>query len=253
MRFDPAATTAASQHKTRSGRGRLHYSDADEIQSVLLVRFFIVGRLQSTAQLNELPSTARRPTETIEPAWIAAEPSRSSRQIGRSLWNGDWRQFPSSSATSRTGEPLATTKFLLFFINEAGCLTVRLSFFPFFFFCAIANWHARSLWFVDCVRQATSKRPLAPHFHELRRVKSQDLKWNVFGDYRPLLRTSSVTIVKSSWQSHDLLLSVYSEAHHEMADNKAPFAQPAVVNFMGQVPTPLLPAPHAMKASGIYS
>lgn len=89
--------------------------------------------------------------------------------------------------------------------------------------------------------QATSKRPLAPHFHELRRVKSQDLKWNVFDDHCVLLRTASVTFMQSSWQNHDLLLSVYNDSLQEMAENKAPFAQPAVVTFTTQVPAPLLP------------
>lgn len=56
-----------------------------------------------------------------------------------------------------------------------------------------------------------------------------------------------MTVVQSSWQNHDLLLSVYNDAYQEMADNKAPFAQPAVVNFTGQVPTPLLPA-HGIEA-----
>lgn len=94
---------------------------------------------------------------------------------------------------------------------------------------------------LDCVRQATSKRPLAPHFHELRRVKSQDLKWNVFDDHCVLLRTTSVTLLQSSWQNHDLLLSVYNDSLQEMAENKAPFAQPAVVTFTTIVPAPLLP------------
>ncbi|EFX74210.1 hypothetical protein DAPPUDRAFT_109115 [Daphnia pulex] len=100
------------------------------------------------------------------------------------------------------------------------------------------------------LEQATSKRPLAPHFHELRRVKSQDLKWNVFDDHCVLLRTASVTFMQSSWQNHDLLLSVYNDSLQEMAENKAPFAQPAVVTFTTQVPAPLLPV-LGIKTAGI--
>ncbi|XP_032793863.2 platelet binding protein GspB [Daphnia magna] len=100
------------------------------------------------------------------------------------------------------------------------------------------------------LEQATSKRPLAPHFHELRRVKSQDLKWNVFEDHCVLLRTASVTFMQSTWQNHDLLLSVFNDSLLEMAENKAPFAQPAVVTFTAHVPAPLLPA-RGIKTAGI--
>ena len=54
-----------------------------------------------------------------------------------------------------------------------------------------------------------------------------------------------MTVVQSSWQNHDLLLSVSNDddASHQMAaDNKTPFAQPAVVHFTGAVPAPLQPA-----------
>ncbi len=50
-----------------------------------------------------------------------------------------------------------------------------------------------------------------------------------------------MTFMQSTWQNHDLLLSVYNDSLHEMAENKAPFAQPAVVTFTTQVPAPLLP------------
>jgi hypothetical protein len=47
--------------------------------------------------------------------------------------------------------------------------------------------------------------------------------------------------MQSIWQNHDLLLSVYNDSLQEMAENKAPFAQPAVVTFTTQVPASLLP------------
>lgn len=93
--------------------------------------------------------------------------------------------------------------------------------------------------------QATSKRPLAPHFHELRRIKG--LNWNAFGSNTEhdivLLRTSTLTVLKSTWQGHDLLLSVYHHSLQDNVDNKAPFAQPSVVHFHDQVPAPFLSIP----------
>lgn len=57
--------------------------------------------------------------------------------------------------------------------------------------------------------------------------------------------------MQSTWQNHDLLLSVFNDSLLEMAENKAPFAQPAVVTFTAHVPAPLLPA-RGIKTAGPF-
>lgn len=109
-----------------------------------------------------------------------------------------------------------------------------------------ANYQALA----QLLEQATSKRPLAQHFHELRRAEL--LRWSSFGNSSDqdvvLLRTASLTVLQSSWKDHELLLTVYPASYQlDCVDNKAPFAQPSVVNFQDQVPSPFLPV-HAIKA-----
>ena len=109
-----------------------------------------------------------------------------------------------------------------------------------------ANYQALA----QLLEQATSKRPLAQHFHELRRTAG--LRWSSFGSSCDqdvvLLRTASLVVLQSSWRQHELLLTVYpASAQQDCVDNKAPFAQPSIVNFQDQVPAPFLPV-HAIKA-----
>ena len=81
--------------------------------------------------------------------------------------------------------------------------------------------------------QATTKRPLAAHFHELRR-SSKDLKWKHFsGDL--LLKTNDVTILRSRWDGHEVLALAYDLNTDAGLEDKVPFAQPAIITFQDQI------------------
>jgi hypothetical protein len=81
--------------------------------------------------------------------------------------------------------------------------------------------------------QATTKRPLAAHFHELRR-SSKDLKWSHFsGDL--LLKTNNITILRSRWDGHEVLALAYDLNTDMGLEDKVPFAQPAIITFQDQI------------------
>ena len=94
---------------------------------------------------------------------------------------------------------------------------------------------------IDQLLQATSKRPLAAHFHELRRG-AKALKWGLFsgadgGHGEVLLRTDQLTILKSHWDGHEVLALAHDVTHAAPSgsDDRVPFAQPAVISFRDQI------------------
>ena len=81
--------------------------------------------------------------------------------------------------------------------------------------------------------QATSKRPLPQHFHDLRRSQKK-LASSSFVQ-NGLLTTQTVTIGQSQWEGHDVLVLTYDLALGGNVQERVPFAQPSIAAFEDRV------------------